>query len=168
LEGIAWHEWSIDLLWWGEGSGEPFGTARCWASTGNIEELASGSLRVRVRVYAGVDVLTGRDLYLKETIPAGPDARACAQRRLDELVEQVLAGRHPKTNVPLRLLIEQHLQVADVERRTKEGLAASSTTAYPWSSSNRRMAVFLLPGGLPCGGRWLTMSSVELENDRPS
>jgi hypothetical protein len=35
---------------------------------GNIEELASGSLRVRV--YAGVDVLTGRDLNLKETIKA--------------------------------------------------------------------------------------------------
>lgn len=78
---------------------------------GNIEQLASGSLRVRV--YAGVDVLTGRDFYLKETIPAGPGAVVEARRRLDELVRQVAQGRQPKTNASLQLLIEQHLEVAE-------------------------------------------------------
>jgi len=77
-----------------------------------------------VRVYAGVDVLTGRDFYLKETIPAGPGARIEAERRLDELVRQVMEGRQPKTNASLGQLIERHLEVADVERRTREGLGA--------------------------------------------
>jgi hypothetical protein len=36
---------------------------------GNIEQLPSGSLRVRV--YAGKDILTDGDLYLKRAIPAG-------------------------------------------------------------------------------------------------
>ncbi|MFQ6212449.1 hypothetical protein ACLMMQ_29835, partial [Bacillus mobilis] len=40
---------------------------------GEIMELPSGSLRVRV--YAGVDPLTGKRHYLTETITAGRDAR---------------------------------------------------------------------------------------------
>ncbi len=44
---------------------------------GNIEQLSSGSLRVRV--YAGKDILTGGDLYLKRTIPAGPNAWEIAE-----------------------------------------------------------------------------------------
>jgi hypothetical protein len=67
----SWHERhtaGIGLRWrcWGEPS---------WtdASTGNIEMLPSGSLRGRV--YAGSDILTGVDLHLRKTIPAGPTAR---------------------------------------------------------------------------------------------
>jgi hypothetical protein len=50
---------------------------------GNIEALASGALRVRV--YAGVDVLTGRELYLKQTVPAGRDAQRRAEQVRDQL-----------------------------------------------------------------------------------
>jgi hypothetical protein len=82
---------------------------------GNIEQLASGSLRV----YAGVDVLTGRDLYLKQTIKAGPDAMVLAQRNLQEFNRLVQEGRQPKTNASLRLLVERHLEVADIERRAR-------------------------------------------------
>lgn len=39
---------------------------------GEIETLASGALRVKV--YAGVDPLSGRRHYLRETIPPGPKA----------------------------------------------------------------------------------------------
>jgi integrase len=85
---------------------------------GNIEQLASGSLRV----YAGVDVLTGRDLYLKQTIKAGPDAMVLAQRNLQEFNRLVQEGRQSKTNASLRLLVERHLEVADIERRGKESL----------------------------------------------
>jgi len=46
--------------------------------------LASGSLRVRV--YAGVDVLTGRDLYLKQTVSAGPRAAQRAEQARDDLI----------------------------------------------------------------------------------
>ncbi len=38
-------------------------------SRGQIEMLPSGALRVRV--YAGIDKVTGRRLYLDETVPAG-------------------------------------------------------------------------------------------------
>jgi integrase len=82
---------------------------------GNIETLASGSLRVRV--YAGVDVLTGRELYLKETVPAGPDAEQRAQQALDELLRQVREGRAPRTNASVRQLVERHIAVADLSPR---------------------------------------------------
>jgi integrase len=87
---------------------------------GNIEQLASGSLRVRV--YAGVDVLTGRDLYLKQTIPTGPHAQAQAERVRQELTAQVWEGRHPKTNASVQVLIERHLAVSTIERRGLETL----------------------------------------------
>lgn len=50
---------------------------------GNVEELPSGSLRVSV--YAGIDPLTGRRHYLRETVPAGPKARADADKALRRL-----------------------------------------------------------------------------------
>jgi integrase len=87
---------------------------------GNIETLASGSLRVRV--FAGTDVLTGQDLYLKQTVPAGPRARRRAQEVLDELVRQVRQGRQPRTNASVRQLVEKHLEVAAVERRGRDTL----------------------------------------------
>ena len=79
LEGIAWHgswhEPAVGLCWPGGGIwGNPLGRVR---PRGNIETLASRSLRVRV--YAGVDVITGRELYLKQTIAAGPTAQRLAE-----------------------------------------------------------------------------------------
>jgi hypothetical protein len=41
---------------------------------GEIETLSSGSLRVKV--YAGIDPLSGKRPYLTETVPAGPRALA--------------------------------------------------------------------------------------------
>jgi hypothetical protein len=87
---------------------------------GNIEERSGGSLRVRV--YAGKDILTGGDHYLKKTIPAGPDAWAQAELVRDQLVRQVEEGRHPRTNATLSQLIDVHLTNVDIERRTKQTL----------------------------------------------
>src|SRR5215211_3292519 len=101
----------------GGSGGNPPGRGR---SRGNIETLASGALRVRV--YAGTDVLTGRELYLKQTVPAGPRARQRAERVLDELVRQVAEGRQPRTNASVRQLLARHLEVAAVEPRTRETL----------------------------------------------
>jgi integrase len=116
-EGIAWHGswhgWALDLSWWRGGSGgNPHGRVR---PRGNIEALASGALRVRV--YAGVDVLTGRELYLKQTVPAGRDAQRRAEQVRDQLIQQVEQGRQPRTNASLRALLERHLEVAQVEPR---------------------------------------------------
>src|SRR3954470_473518 len=79
----------------------------CAHPRGNIEELPSGSLRVRV--YAGVDVLTGRDLYLRHTVPAGPTAWHQADKVRDEFVRKVEQGRQPRTNATLGQLIDEHL-----------------------------------------------------------
>jgi integrase len=87
---------------------------------GNIEQLPSGSLRVRV--YAGKDILTGGDLYLKRTIPAGPDAWDEAERVREEFVSQVEQGRHPRTNATISQMVDKHLASADLERRVKQTL----------------------------------------------
>lgn len=97
--------------------GNPPGPTR---PRGNIEKLPSGSLRVRV--YAGVDVLTGTDFYLRKTIPAGPTAQQEAEAACAEFVRQVEEGRQPKTNASLLVLIEEHLKTAEIGKRTKESL----------------------------------------------
>jgi len=78
--------------------------------------LASGALRVRV--YAGVDVLTGRKLYLKEVVEPGPRQQARAEKVRDELIRQVEQGRQVRTTASVRQLVERHLEVAAVEPRT--------------------------------------------------
>lgn len=47
------------------------------APKGSIDTLPSGSLRVRV--YAGTDVLTGKPHYVGEVIKPGPHARELAE-----------------------------------------------------------------------------------------
>ena len=49
-------------------------------SRGQIETLPSGSLRVSL--YAGTDPVTKDRMYLRETVPAGPNAEAEAGRIL--------------------------------------------------------------------------------------
>lgn len=63
------------------------------AAAGRFEELPSGSLRVSA--YAGVDPLSSRRTYLKETIPAGPRAQTEAERALNRLLNQVDDKRNP-------------------------------------------------------------------------
>jgi hypothetical protein len=54
---------------------------------GEIEKLPSGSLRVRV--YAGLDALSGKRNYLVETVPAGPKAAAEAEKVRDLLASSL-------------------------------------------------------------------------------
>jgi integrase len=101
----------------GETWGDPSGHTR---PRGNIEQLPSGSLRARV--YAGKDILTGDDLYLKRTIPAGPNAWAEARAACEEFARQVDQGRHPRTNATISQLIAKHLDGADLTPRVKQTL----------------------------------------------
>ena len=97
--------------------GNPSGRPRARRPRGNIEALASGSLRVRV--YAGVDVVTGRDLYLKQTVPAGPDVFGEALRVQEELVAaaSVLGSPRPpealgsRSSAPMARLRDQRAGV---------------------------------------------------------
>ncbi|HEY0638567.1 MAG TPA: hypothetical protein VGD67_13035 [Pseudonocardiaceae bacterium] len=83
---------------------------------GNIEALRSGSLRVRV--YAGTDVVTGRNLYLRALVKPGPRQAERAEKARRDLLRQVDEGRHERTSAPVRHLVESHLAVAQVEPRT--------------------------------------------------
>jgi hypothetical protein len=60
-------------------------------SRGGIDTLPSGALRIRV--YAGVDPLTGKRHYLTETVPAGPRARANAERIRTRLLTKEFISR---------------------------------------------------------------------------
>jgi integrase len=50
-----------------------------------------------------------RELYLKEVIPAGPNAWARAEQARADLVRQVREGRQPRTNATLVQLLGKHV-----------------------------------------------------------
>ncbi|MBN9112819.1 MAG: hypothetical protein J0I34_29030 [Pseudonocardia sp.] len=85
---------------------------------GEIESLPSGSFRVRV--YAGIDALSGKRNYLVETVPAGPKAEAEAERVRVKLVNQVDERRSPRTKATVNQLMDRYLELLDVEETTKE------------------------------------------------
>lgn len=64
---------------------------------GSVDKLPSGGYRVRV--YAGVDPMTGRDDYLNETVRAGPRANREAEKVRTRLLAEVDERRNPRTNL---------------------------------------------------------------------
>jgi len=83
---------------------------------GGIHALPSGSLRVKV--YAGVDPLTGKPYYLRETIPAGPDAEKEAEKARTRLLNQVDEQRNPRTRATVNQLLDRHFELLRVEPNT--------------------------------------------------
>jgi integrase len=81
---------------------------------GHIEELASGSFRASV--YAGIDPLTRRERYLKETTKT----YAAAKVALTKLQRQVDDEKHPKTNITVAQAIDQWLDVAKLAETTRD------------------------------------------------
>ncbi|GAA4552347.1 hypothetical protein [Pseudonocardia xishanensis] len=75
---------------------------------GSVEQLRSGAFRVRV--YAGIDPVSGRKHYLKETIPAGLRAAAEADKVMRRLANQVDEQRQPRTSATVDQLLERHLE----------------------------------------------------------
>jgi hypothetical protein len=68
---------------------------------GSIEDLPSGSLRVKV--YAGIDPVSKHRRYLAETIPPGRDAGKNAEKACIRLLNQVDEKRSPRTAASLNL-----------------------------------------------------------------
>lgn len=85
---------------------------------GQIETLPSGSLRVKL--YAGLDPISGDRVYLRETVPAGPDAEKEAEKVLVRFRHEVNERRHPKTNATIEQLIERHLADAKLGFKTRK------------------------------------------------
>jgi integrase len=67
-------------------------------------------------VYAGVDPLTGREHYVKET---APDYEA-ARKALTRLQKQVDEDQAPKSNITVAQAIGQWIEVAALEETTRE------------------------------------------------
>lgn len=84
---------------------------------GEIEALPSGSLRVKV--YAGIDPLSGRRNYLTETVPAGPKAAAEAEQVWTRLLNQVDEQRNPRTKATVNQLMNRYLELLDVDATTR-------------------------------------------------
>jgi integrase len=81
---------------------------------GHIEELPSGSCRAVV--YAGIDPLTHRRRYVRETAPTYDEAEVALTR----LQAQVDEDRHPKSDITVRQAVAQWLEVAKLEDTTRE------------------------------------------------
>jgi hypothetical protein len=89
---------------------------------GTITELPSGSFRVKV--YAGVDAITGKPHHLRET--AGTSAEA--EKVRTRLLSQVDERRHPRSQATLGALLDRWLEVADVEETTLHGYRSKIET----------------------------------------
>lgn len=86
---------------------------------GVIQTLPSGALRARL--YSGVDPLTGRRVYLTETIPADhPEPQKEAQRALTRLLTQVDEKRAPRTQANVNKLMDRYLELLDVGVTTRK------------------------------------------------
>jgi integrase len=82
---------------------------------GSVEELPSG--KFRVRVYSGVDPLTGREHYLREIV----DTPGEAERTRVRLLNQVDERRQTRTTATLAQLLDGWLEVVELDLTTRAG-----------------------------------------------
>src|SRR5215216_1637815 len=88
---------------------------------GTVEQLPSGSLRVRV--FAGIDPVSRKRLYLEETVPGGRQAAREAEKVRTKLLAQVDERRNPRTRATMRQLLTRYMDVIDIEETTRAGYA---------------------------------------------
>jgi integrase len=81
---------------------------------GHIERLPSGSWRVKV--YAGTDPLTGREIRFRKTCKT----ERAAQIELGKLLAQATAGRQPDSAVTVAQLLDQYVSTAGWDVSTRE------------------------------------------------
>jgi len=62
-----------------------------------------------VKVYAGTDPLTGREIRFRKTCKT----ERAAQIELGRLLEQAAAGRQPETDATVAQLMDRYAEVAD-------------------------------------------------------
>jgi len=83
-------------------------------SRGHIQRLPSGSFRVKV--YAGIDPVTGKERLLRQTCPD----EAAAVAALGRLLSEADGGRFPDREATLGQALDKYLGVADLEVSTRE------------------------------------------------
>ncbi len=67
-----------------------------------------------MKVYGGVEPLSGKRLYLTETVPAGLRALAEAKKVRTRLIGQIDEQRNPRTRATVNQLMDRYLDVVDV------------------------------------------------------
>src|SRR3954467_60973 len=97
----------------------PSGSTRRKRQRGEIEQLPSGSLRVRV--YAGIDPISGKRHHLVEVVPAGRDAAKQAEKTRTRLLAEVDERRNPRTKATIDQLLDRYLDVLKIEDTTRAG-----------------------------------------------
>ena len=85
---------------------------------GSIDLLPSGAYRVRV--YAGSDPLTGKRHDLVEVVPAGPTARAEAERVRLRFLNEIAEQRNPRSRATVNQLMDRYLTVLDIAETSRE------------------------------------------------
>ena len=83
-------------------------------SKGHIQQLPSGSFRVKV--YAGIDPVTGKARLLRQTCPD----EAAAYAALSRMLVEAGGGRFPDQQATLGQALAKYLEVADLEVSTRE------------------------------------------------
>lgn len=84
---------------------------------GRIESLPSGALRVVV--YAGIDPVTKRRIFLRETIPAGPKAPRQAEKARTRLLNQVDEKRNPRTRATVGQAVDRWMELSEHASTTR-------------------------------------------------
>jgi integrase len=102
------------------------GSRRPKRQRGSIRRLKSGSLQVRV--YAGVDPVTKKDLYLTAVIPPGPRQEKQAEKARTRLLSQVDEKRNPKTRATVAQLMTGYFSVLDADTQTVRGYRSKYET----------------------------------------
>jgi hypothetical protein len=99
-----------------------------WTGTGTacrgMVRGRSGSFRVKV--YAGVDAITGKPHHLRETARTSAEAEKVRTRLLSAVDER----RAPRSQATLGMLIDRWLEVADVEEHAPR-LPVEGRDAHP-------------------------------------
>ena len=84
---------------------------------GYVEQRSSGSYRAVI--YAGLDPLTGKERYLRESTSTRKEAQAALARLQTKVDEK----RHPRTNTTMGALLDQWMEVSHHDESTAERYA---------------------------------------------
>jgi integrase len=93
---------------------------------GNIQALPSGSLRVKV--YAGIDPVSGKELYIREIVPAGPTAAKDAEKIRTRLLAEVDQQRNSRTRATVNQLLDRYFELLRLEPTTRESYESLART----------------------------------------
>jgi integrase len=74
-----------------------------------------------VKVYAGIDPISGKRRYLTEVVPAGKNAAREAEKIRTRFQGQVDEQRSPRTNATVTQLMDRYLELLQVEDTTRAG-----------------------------------------------